>query len=406
MSFEIHLEKPKIYQVHDRIYLEQEIRIKPPSFADLVGIRPETLFNSIRYLCKRSLKIELPTEVDSLFVDGAELSKIEVFPSHLGAKLEKKCLVFSGHRLTREINTIKLAMQFVLPPDKLYNFLTAQLLDRVKKDNGYAFTFLVKNKRDWPIEYVKMHLQILTKEALKKADFFGIDLETHEKYGLSSERSTTMSHIERFKPFDSRTYLLEVEFRGDFDPDAQIEVYVNDSSLTKAESIVFVPGSMLESLKKFYDLLGTLENEVWWFEEHIDKDCFDFLSKGINKKKVTNVCVVGGPVHMNDQFKQFYTVFKTDMSSHEISVQVKAVLDESILGLMHGRFLFDQSRLYMVPPSNIVSKKFDAVVLVSNVGDSQKIRSKVQEIWKNSTPISNWKKIQEKRQSLIPRSAF
>lgn len=403
MNLQVYLEKPKIFQVHDRIYLEQEIRIESPAFADLLSLRPKSLAIFINYLLRRSLKIGLPADVDSLFIDGAELSKIEVSPSHVGAKLEKKHIVLSGRRL-RDISTIKIGMQFVLPPDKLFNFLAADVLDRVKTDNGYTFTVLVKNKKDWPIEYVKMHLQVLTKEALKKSDLCALDLDTHTKRILSSDVLTAKSHIDRFKSLDSRTYTVEVEFRDTFDPDAQIEVYINDSSLTKAESIVFVPGSMLDSLKKFYDLLGTLENEICWFEGHVDKDCFDFLSKGINKEKIRNIHIIGGPIHMNEQFKQFYTVFKKDMSSNNISVEAKAILDENILGLMHGRFLFDQNRLYLVPPSNIVSKKFDAVALVSDVGDSQKTRAKIQEIWKNSTPISNWKKIQEKRQSLDPRS--
>ncbi len=405
MGFEIHLEKPKIYQVHDRIYLEQEIRIKPPTLADLLGIKPKSLVNSIRYLSRRTLRIKLPTEVDSLFFDGAELSKIEVFPIHLGAKLERGSLKLRCGHLTKEVNTIRLGMQFVLPPDKLYNSVTAQLLERAKKDNGYAFTFLVKNRKDWRIEYVKMHLQIITKKALKRTDLFRVDLEAHLKHELSRELSTNMSHLERFDPLDSRTYLLEVEFDNEFDPDAQIEIYINDSSLTKCESIVFVPGSMVESLKKFYDLLATLEGDVWWFEEHMDKDCFYFFSNGINKERVTNIRMLGGPVHMNEQFKQFYAAFKKDMSSHKINVEVKAVLDEKTLELMHGRFLFDNSRFYSVPSSNIVSKKFDAVALVSDIQGCQRARSEVQEIWRNSTPISKWDKIQEMRQSLT-KSAF
>jgi len=406
MSYEIHFETPKIYQVHDRIYLEQEIRTKPPTLANLLSIRPMAWVNLLKYIFKRKLHVELPTEVDSLLVDGAELGKIEVTPSHLNVKMEKKCLVISNRGLIKEPTTIRVGMQFILPPDKLYNFLTAVMLDRTKKGNGYVFTFLVKNKRDWPIEYVKVHLEILTKKILKRVDFFGVNLETHEKRALSSENTTSISHIDRFERLASRTYQLEVKFRSEFDPDAQIEVYVNDSSLTKAESIAFIPGNMVEALKKFYALLWTLESEVWWFEKHVDKDCFVFLSEGLDKKKVKNIYIIGGPVHMNEQFKQFYDAFKRDMSSHNIDAEVRAVLDEKVLEMMHARFLFDQNRLYLVPSSNIASKKFDIVAPIVNVGDAQKTRSKIQEIWKNSTPISNWKKIEEKRKSLDPRLPF
>jgi len=250
-------------------------------------------------------------------------------------------------------------------------------------------------------------MRVLTKERLKKVDLFRVDLGTSEKHKLSSTVAvTTISHIDRFKSLDSKMYLLEVKFSRKSDPDIQIEVYINDSSLTKEKSIVFVPGNMVESLKRFYDLLGSLSDKIWWFEEHLDKDCFHFLSEGIDKKGVASICIIGGPIHMNRQFKEFCDAFRADMSSCGIDVEVKAILDEKTLELLHGRFLFDESNMYVIPSSNIVSKKFDAVVPILNPGDALKIRGQVQKIWRNSTKISNWKKIQEKRKDLLPGTAL
>jgi len=278
MSFELESSEPKTYQVHDRVYFEQEIRIIP-RFGNLLTIEPAKVIAIAKYLLRKSLEMELPGALNSLLIDGAELSRIEVFPSCFTARIGGKHLVFGGSFSHKQTSAIKLMIQFIIPPDKIFNFVGAQLLDRSNENQSYFFLYLVKNKKDWPIEFVKLHLQIQTKKSPKKAELCEIDFESHQKQVLTSlDSSTIISYMDKFKPLESKTHVLEVQFQnGDVDHDTLVEVYVNESSLTKAETIVFVPGNMLESLEKFYYLLGTLESEIWWFEEHLDKDCFHFL---------------------------------------------------------------------------------------------------------------------------------
>ena len=92
------------------------------------------------------------------------------------------------------------------------------------------------------------------------------------------------------------------------------------------------------------------------------------------------------------------------MKSHGVNVEIKIILDEKTLEFLHGRFLFDNDKLYAIPPSNIIAKKFDAIVPVLDVTASRTIRMRVQKIWCNATSITEWGKILEKRRSLFPRA--
>lgn len=381
MKAEILLQPVKIYQVHDRIYFQQEI-----------------LFKSSEKECPRTLELQM---VRSLFLEGAVLNKVEILPPGSGTVQDSR-IELNLEKINRKTNIMKLDMEFIQSSEKFYYIVVSDLFNQKVQGNRCIFSFLVKNKKDWPIDYIKMNLEILTKKRPNELNLFRIELETNKKYLLRKvDNVFTLSWPDRFAGSEAKTYVLEAKFDEQADTSAQIDVYVNDSSLLKEETIAFVRGIMLEALQKFYELLSTMEGDLWWLERHLDTDCFTYLKDGINTKLIKKIRIVCSPIHVNDKFQRLYKAFKLDMEEKNVDVSLKVVLDESILRTLHGRFFFDDKKLYETAPSSIVSKKFDAVVPILGARASQYIRNEIKRIWENSTTISQWSKIQEKRKQLV-----
>lgn len=381
MKAEILPQPAKIYQVHDRIYLHEEI-----------------LFKSSEKECPRTL--ELPG-ITSLLLEGAKLNKVEILPPDSGTIQDDK-IELDLEKIIGKTNVVKLDMEFVQSPEKIYYLIGSDLLDQKIQGNTCTFSFLIKNKKEWAIEYIKMNLEVLAKKTPSELNLFRTELKTNTRYLLRKvNNAVTLSWPDRFTELEAKTYLLEARFEDQADSTAQIDIFVNDSSLLKEETIVFVRGIMLAALQKFYELLGTMEGDLWWMEEHLDTDCFNYLKDGVNTKLVRKIRILCGPIHVNDKFQRLYNAFGLDMKEKNVDVGLKVVLDEGTLKNLHGRFFFGDKKLYKTAPSNIVSKKFDAVVPISDAQASKYIRNEIKRIWENSTPISNWAKIQEKRKILL-----
>lgn len=369
-------DKHRIFQSHETIYLHHEFLVKK-------GV--------INYVYKN-------VEIQNLrwfFQNEGKLIKFVSSPPY--ATLDKHILKIDCKKLESKETLLHLDTEIVYPINKT---LEAKLINSMLSGNVQTSELEVRNKVDWQIKFIKLKITaedvsdvetieiIEPKTNLIKGTFLGSDLNN-------------IAWRDSFEEYELKLYHIKLHHKNN-PIIKKIYTYINGDILSDVISLD--PDEPMECHKKFLGLIELFKGTVLWEEKQLDYTTILTYISEIDKGKCKYLRILCGPIRIDEKFKEHYKILKKDMEKKSVVVECRVVLIDDDLQKLHNRYIFDDEKIWDVPPGNLITRSLSTLKEVSP-GEIE--RNSLEKIWSISVElIKNWEKISEKRDQISRNQGF
>ena len=193
------------------------------------------------------------------------------------------------------------------------------------------------------------------------------ELKRKIKFYIDETGDTTLFKSNIIKPVVEEVIFLLAQII-----DEEVIERKNKSKISDLPQIISIdPDKQYTSLKKFENLLGKLQGDVFVLDKHLDGKGLDILLM-LDEKKVNSLSILAGLGKLKERpsLKRKFDAFSKEMERKGICTQIR-ILDPQDEKDIHDRFIKDSSIIINTLPLNIPNEKLANIVIIQSILSSK-----------------------------------